>query len=71
MIYLDNSATTKQDSRVTDLMIRCMTENFGNPSSLHRMGMNAEKLLKEARKQLEKAAGRPEDRIVFTSGGTE
>ena len=71
MIYLDNSATTKQDSRVTDLMVACMKEDFGNPSSLHRMGMNAEKLVKEARKQLASAAGRPDDRIVFNSGGTE
>ena len=71
MIYLDNSATTKQDSRVTDLMVACMKEDFGNPSSLHRMGMNAEKLVKEARKQLAAAAGRPDDRIVFNSGGTE
>ncbi len=56
---------------MTSLMVECMEEHFGNPSSLHRMGLDAEKLVKQARKQVQKAAGRPEDQIVFTSGGTE
>lgn len=71
MIYLDNSATTRQDPQVTDLMLSCMKESYGNPSSLHRMGLDAERLVKTARKQLREASGRSEDRIVFTSGGTE
>ena len=71
MIYLDNSATTKQDPAVTECMISCMQETYGNPSSLHRMGLEAEKLLKQARRQLKEAAGRTEDRVIFTSGGTE
>ena len=71
MIYLDNSATTRQDPAVTELMLRCMQEDYGNPSSLHRMGLEAEKLLKHARRQLQKASGRTGDNIVFTSGGTE
>ena len=71
MIYLDNSATTRQDPAVTELMLRCMQEDYGNPSSLHRMGLEAEKLLKHARRQLQKASGRAGDNIVFTSGGTE
>ena len=71
MIYLDNSATTRQDDAVTELMVSCMKETFGNPSSLHRMGLDAEKLLKQARRQIREAAGRGEDRVIFTSGGTE
>ncbi len=71
MIYLDNSATTKQDPKVTELMISCMQEFYGNPSSLHRMGLEAEKLVKQARRQILTAAGRPDDQVVFTSGGTE
>ena len=71
MIYLDNSATTKQHPEVTKLMVACMEEDYGNPSSLHRMGLEAEKLVKRARRQVLEAAGRPHDQLVFTSGGTE
>lgn len=71
MIYLDNSATTMQHPQVTERMTQYMGSLYGNPSSLHRMGLEAEKALKLARKQLAEAAGRPRDRIVFTSGGTE
>lgn len=71
MIYLDNSATTRQDPAVTELMLRCMQEQFGNPSSLHRMGLDAEKLIKTARTQIAEAAGGSDWRVVFTSGGTE
>ena len=71
MIYLDNSATTKQDPLVTERMIRCMEETYGNPSSLHRMGLDAEKAVKQARKEVAEAAARTADQVVFTSGGTE
>lgn len=70
-VYLDNSATTKQYDEVTELMVECMKNNFGNPSSLHRVGLNAEKLVKNARKQVANAIGVKEDEIIFTSGGTE
>ena len=50
-IYLDNSATTRQYDQVTEKMMEMMREDFGNPSSLHQMGLNAEKALKKARKQ--------------------
>ena len=42
-IYLDNSATTRQYDQVTEKMMEMMREDFGNPSSLHQMGLNAEK----------------------------
>ena len=71
MIYLDNSATTKQHREVTETMLQCMEETFGNPSSLHRAGLEAERILKKARQQILRAADRPHDRAVFTSGGTE
>lgn len=71
MIYLDNSATTKQHPSVTRRMITCMEENYGNPSSLHRMGLEAEKTVKQARRELAEATGLQDMQVCFTSGGTE
>jgi len=70
-VYLDNSSTTKQYNQVTDLMSLVMRENYGNPSSLHRLGMSAEKIVKNARVQVSKAMGVNVNEIIFTSGGTE
>lgn len=69
MIYLDNSATTRQYDDVTEIMLKCMKEDFGNPSSLYSLGLDAEKTLKKAREQVTDAIG--SGRTVFTSGGTE
>ena len=71
MIYLDNSATTKAYEGVIDTVSMMMRDNFGNPSSLHSVGFNGEKSLKEARKILANYTGTNEKDIVFTSGGTE
>lgn len=71
MIYLDNSATTKQHHEVTELMVKHMEENFGNPSSLYQLGVDSEKSVKTARKQLASAMGLHDGNICFTSGGTE
>ena len=71
MIYLDNSATTRQDPSVTAEMIRCMEEDFGNPSSLHHAGLAAEKIMKEARRKVLSAVGQKDGELIFTSGGTE
>ncbi|NLD19211.1 MAG: cysteine desulfurase [Clostridiales bacterium] len=71
MIYLDNSATTRQYDEVTKIMLRYMEEDFGNPSSLYQLGVDAEKALKKARRQMEQAIGAGEGKIFFTSGGTE
>ena len=68
MIYLDNSATTKQYPQVTEIMVRCMEEDFGNPSSLYQLGVDSEKIVKQARKNV---ADGSDHRVVFTSGGTE
>ena len=70
MIYLDNSATTKQYDEVTELIYKVSKETFGNPSSLHAAGFEASKMLKEARERV--AALLPSGgRVIFTSGGTE
>lgn len=71
MIYLDNSATTKQYPQVTDIMVKHMTETFGNPSSLYQLGVDSEKSVKKARKQLQQVMGAANGKVYFTSGGTE
>ncbi len=70
-VYLDNSATTKQYESVTEKMLQYMREDFGNPSSMYRLGITAAKAVKEAKKQVGLALTVPENNIYFTSGGTE
>ncbi|QEK13637.1 cysteine desulfurase [Crassaminicella thermophila] len=70
-VYLDNSATTKPNIEVVNIMTKALTDYYGNPSSLHHKGVEVEKLIKTARKQLAKALGASEQEIIFTSGGTE
>ena len=71
MIYLDNCATTKPRPEVVDMMIKVLTSDFGNPSSLHKMGMDAEKIREGARESLAKFIHANPKEIFFTSGGTE
>lgn len=71
MIYLDNCATTKPREEVVKAMYESMMGDFGNPSSLHRLGMNAEKRVKEARKYIADFLKVDANEIYFTSGGTE
>jgi cysteine desulfurase len=70
-IYLDNAATTRADPRVVEAMVRCLREDYGNASSLHRLGIAAERALATARGQIAAALEASPDEIVFTSGGTE
>ena len=70
MIYLDNSATTRQYDEVTELVYKMAKENFGNPSSLHALGFDAGNILFDARHQIEDLMY-PGGEIIFTSGGTE
>lgn len=70
-VYLDNSATTKVSEGVKDIVVKTMTEDFGNPSSLHMKGIEAEKYLRAAREIIAKALKAAEKEIIFTSGGTE
>ena len=69
-VYLDNSATTRPFDEVTDIVVRYMKEDYGNPSSLHHMGLVAEKALKKARNQIADAACCDPENVTFTSGGT-
>src|SRR5688500_6634758 len=70
-IYLDHSATTPVDPRVAAAVLACMTETYGNASSVHRVGIEAERRLKAARAQVAAALGAEPGEITFTSGGTE
>lgn len=70
-VYLDNSATTRCSERAKDLMVKILTEDYGNPSSLHRMGKTAEDYIKEAKNKIAKTLKADEKEIIFTSGGTE
>ncbi|MBQ8572312.1 MAG: cysteine desulfurase [Ruminococcus sp.] len=69
--YLDNSATTKVSEGAANKAIELMRHNFGNPSSLHSFGFEAEKELNAARQAVAEAIGAKESEIYFTSGGTE
>ncbi len=70
-VYLDNAATTKPQMRVIETMTEAMEAIYGNPSSLHRKGLEVERRVKEIRKNLGKEIkGKPSE-IIFTSGGTE
>lgn len=69
--YLDNAATTRCSARAAEIMMRLLTEDYGNPSSLHTMGARAENYIKEARKKIAKTIKAQEKEIIFTSGGTE
>ena len=69
--YLDNAATTRVLDSVREKMVKVMEEDYGNPSSLHNMGADAEKYIKEARKKIARTLKAEEKEIVFTSGGTE
>ena len=71
IVYLDNSATTRQYDQVTDVMAEMMRETYGNPSSLHMLGVEAEKRVRASRKILASALGASEEEFFFTSGGTE
>ena len=69
--YLDNAATTRVLPEVAELMTRVMTEDYGNPSSLHGKGFEAEKYIRTASEQIAATLKCEPSNIVFTSGGTE
>ncbi len=70
-VYLDNSATTACSPKAADLVCHLLTEDFGNPSSMHQKGVDAEKYVKESASAIAKTLRCQEKEIVFTSGGTE
>lgn len=71
MIYLDNCSTTKPRDEVIDIMLEAFKDDFGNPSSLHRLGIRSEKKIKETRNIISKFLKVDSKEIYFTSGGTE
>ena len=70
-VYLDNSATTKAYESVGDVVRQVMCSDYGNPSSMHKKGVDAEHYIKEAKESLAKLLKVQEKEIFFTSGGTE
>ena len=70
-VYLDNSATTRCLPEVAALMTRIMCEEYGNPSSLHKKGVESEKYVRYAKEVIAKCMKVQEKEILFTSGGTE
>ena len=71
MIYLDHAATTKTSETAKKAMLRCMEEDWGNPSSLHTPGQRAAELLAQAREEAAALIGASSREIYFTSGGSE
>lgn len=71
MIYLDNSATTPVDKSIAQMASEFMTEDYGNASSIHKMGRDAREAVENARKIIAKMLNVSSDEIIFTSGGTE
>lgn len=71
MIYLDNAATTPIDPRVKEAMLPYLTEQFGNPGSMYKLGRDAKVSVEKAREQVAKFMGAKPEQIIFTSGATE
>ena len=71
IIYLDNSATTKPCDAAINNINDALVNNWGNPSSLHTLGMYAEQTVNSARKAIAKLIGADPSEIYFTSGATE
>lgn len=69
--YLDNAATTVPFDSVKKIMQKTMEDDFGNPSSMHRKGIDAEKYIKDTREIIAKSLKAEPKEIIFTSGGTE
>ncbi len=71
VVYMDNSSTTKPDPTVVAAMVDVLTKEFGNPSSLHRLGARAEELVRKSKESVSSLMGAKMEEIYFTSGGTE
>jgi len=71
MIYLDHSATTYVDSEVKKEMDRYFSQDYGNPGSMHQMGLTAKEAVKQSREKIAKILNCESQEIIFTSGGTE
>lgn len=70
-VYLDNAATTKPCEEAVKAAVDAMTDNYGNPSSLHRAGLDAQLVMDGARKTIAASIGAESSELYFTSGATE
>ena len=70
-IYLDNAATTKMKKKGIEAMVNAMENYYGNSSSIHSRGREAEDALERARESLAKIIGAAKDEVIFNSGATE
>lgn len=70
-IYLDNAATTRASAEAAAEVHRCLTESYGNPSSIHDKGVEAERIVEESAAALASVLGVDAEEIFFVSGGTE
>ena len=70
-VYLDNAATTKPRKEVVEAILKSLEEQYGNPSSLHKKGVEVEKEIKRIRRIVAKALGCTDQEMIFTSSGTE
>ena len=71
MIYADNAATTKVSEAALAAMLPCLTQVYGNPSSLYAFGQSAKELLEDARARIARCLNADPQEITFTSGGSE
>ena len=71
MVYLDNAATTPVCREAAEAALKCMTEEFGNPSSTHKPGRDARDRLKKARADVAASLGARPEEVYFTSCGSE
>lgn len=71
MIYLDNASTTPIAPKVLDAMIPYLTQEYGNPGSIHTLGRIAKEAIEQAREQVADLIGAESSQIIFTSSGTE
>lgn len=71
MIYLDNAATTKMAPEVLEAMLPYLKENYGNPSSIYKLGATSKKAVTTARKEVAALIGAKPEEIYFTAGGSE
>lgn len=70
-IYFDNAATTKLDKKVLDAMLPYLKENYGNASSIYKLGREARKAIEETREKVAKILNCKPSEVYFTAGGSE
>lgn len=70
-IYFDNAATTKLDEKVLDAMLLYLKENYGNASSIYKLGREARKAIEETREKVAKILNCKPSEVYFTAGGSE